>query len=250
MRQLLMLGFYCEVYRREPRCRVYVNDLLVDEFNISHTPRIDKCTTEIVLDPKYFNYDCFVFESHPTFLKFIELDDADGKSLDLKVEIHNNDNNYNNGFMTEYTRVMLSQCFLAPVKVWEQFEQIRNRWRFSMPNWHRCFGNTISVDQYYSGRRSYVVDNLAGYTNLVFPHINQPDINQHKMSRESVISHGGPLRHWVGSSGHFHLTLVKKLGLWRHSTDQRRGWWKIGWANIAKHLYDKYRSNEDTRSTN
>jgi hypothetical protein len=56
MRQLLMLGFYCEVYKREPLCRVYVNDVLLDEFNIPHTPQKEiEWNSDIILDPKFLN---------------------------------------------------------------------------------------------------------------------------------------------------------------------------------------------------
>ena len=37
MRYLLVVGFACEVYRREPRARIFVGDKLIDEFTISHS---------------------------------------------------------------------------------------------------------------------------------------------------------------------------------------------------------------------
>ena len=36
MRYLLVVGFYCDVYRREPQARLFFNDQLIDEFNIQH----------------------------------------------------------------------------------------------------------------------------------------------------------------------------------------------------------------------
>ena len=69
MRQLLMLGFYCEVYKKEPLCRVYVNDVLLDEFNIPHTPRKKiEWNSDIILDPKFFNRTLEIKDS-----KIIEL---------------------------------------------------------------------------------------------------------------------------------------------------------------------------------
>ena len=36
MRYLLVVGFACEVYRKEPRARIFVGDKLIDEFYIPH----------------------------------------------------------------------------------------------------------------------------------------------------------------------------------------------------------------------
>ena len=36
MRYLLVVGFACDVYRREPRARIFVGDKLIDEFLVSH----------------------------------------------------------------------------------------------------------------------------------------------------------------------------------------------------------------------
>ena len=38
MKYLLVVGFHCDVYRREPRARLFFNDKLIDEFNI----KVDK----------------------------------------------------------------------------------------------------------------------------------------------------------------------------------------------------------------
>ena len=255
MKQLLILGFLCEVYTKEPLCRVYVNDVLVDEFNIPHTPRIDAWTADMILDPAHWNHNSFIHKSSPSFYKFIEFNNFDSKSLDIRVEIQNNDNNYANGFMTQYTRVMLCQSYLAPIKLWEDFDQIRNRWKFSQLNWH---GDTRSVAQYYSGPRNFALDNIAEYADMHFLDIiQQTQLNQQQKSNLSnhqdlsPVHQGFSNRYWVGSSGYYHLTLKKKLGFWRHSTDRRRGWWKlaVGNGNAVKDLYDKYLQYEDTRST-
>ena len=36
MRYLLVVGFACEIYRREPRARLFFNNNLIDEFYIKH----------------------------------------------------------------------------------------------------------------------------------------------------------------------------------------------------------------------
>ena len=249
-----MLGFYCEVYRREPLCRIYVNNVLVDEFNIPHTTHKDVSTGNMRLDPTFYGHEDFEFKSNTPFLKLIELDDADVKNLDLRVELQNNDNNYSNGFITKHTLVMLCQCWLAPVKVWEEFDLIRSRWKYSRHTW---YNSNKSVEHYYSNFRNRIFDNLAFFSDMHFPGIDQmPQTNeQHK----SIFSnykylprmwHNHPNRYWLGRSGHLHLTLTKKLGFWRHSTDRRRGWWTISRYKNIKDIYNKYIQHEDQRNSN
>ena len=251
-----MLGFYCEVYRREPLCRVYVNNILVDEFNITHTPRKDTWTPDMKLDPSYWSPEDYSMQSNTPFLKFIDFDDAGRKIVDIRIEIHNDDNNYANGFMTRHTRVMLSQCWLAPIKLWEDFDQICGRWKYSRCNWYNWHDHTESIAQYYSGLRNFALDNLATYADMHFTDITQQLWTKEQQKKSiSNIQHlprlwqYWPSRHWVGSSGHFNLTLKKKLGFWRHSTDRRRGWWKLSYFQDVKDFYDKYKDYEDTRST-
>jgi hypothetical protein len=248
-----MLGFHCEVYRQEPLCRVYVDDVLVDEFNIPHIPGKNTWTANMMLDPTFWSREQYELQSDTPFLKYIELDDADQRSLDIRVEIKNDDNNHANGFMTRHTRIMLRQCWLAPVKVWEQFEQIQNRWRFSKQNWH---DNTRSVAQYYSGWRNCVFDNLAKQADMHFRNITQQpgSIEQLKANFSNYEYlprpwQNNPTMHWTGTSGHYHLTVTKKLGFWRPITDRRRGWWKLSMIPNVKDLYNKYKQYEDTRST-
>jgi hypothetical protein len=245
MRQLLMLGFLCEVYKREPLCRVYVNDVLVDEFNIPHTPRKD-CEF-IRLDPKFLTPDFVRLQSNPLFLKYIELDNGEADALDVRVEIQNNDNNYANGFMTNYTRVMLSQCFLLSKNTLERLDSIQNDFKFSRKNQHKYYKKKNIVDYYAKSNRTRIFDNFANSMNLHFP-----DITQHPQSEEQLKSlcsnyqdlptqwQDNPAEHWIGSSGYCHVTLKKKLGFWRLSTDRRRGYWRFGQIDAVKYLYDKY----------
>jgi hypothetical protein len=252
-----MLGFYCEVYKKEPLCRVYVNDVLVDEFNIPHTPRKKiEWNSDIILDPKFFNRTFFRAQSNPLFLKYIELDNAGADALDIRLEIQNNDNNYANGFMSQHTRIQLSYFYIIPVKVLDNIDCIWDRWKFSSHNRHKYYGHKKSIAYFFSGWRNYVFDNFANHMNLHFP-----DITQHPQSEEQLKSRCSnyqdlptqwqdhPGAHWIGSSGYCHLTLAKKLGFWRLSTDRRRGWWRISRIESVKYLYDKYLQYENTRST-
>ena len=160
MRQLLMLGFYCEVYRREPLCRVYVNDVLVDEFNIPH-----QCAqAQLKMDPLYQllptrdNKALQHLKTNQPFLQYIEFEDAGGDALDVVLRIHNDDNNYANGFMSKYTDIVLSQVYLTSKKVLENIDSIVNDYKFNRKNWRKYNANI--ADFYANSHRQHLFKNF------------------------------------------------------------------------------------------
>ena len=227
MRQLLILGFYCGVYQREPLCRVYVNDVLVDEFNIPHTPRKD--AEFIPLDPIYFT-NSLRLQSNPLFLKYIEFDDAGADSLDVVIKIQNNDNNHANGFMSRYTYVTLSLCYLASKKALENIDNILNNFKFNRKNWEKYNRDIV---HYYADDKCKIFENFVGVIETNFPGI-QVKTNGYR----------------IGTSGHYHLTVKKKLGFWRTSRNCSKGIWRAGHDKEVKYLYDKYKQHEDQRNSN
>ena len=233
MRQLLMLGFYCEVYRREPLCRVYVNDVLVDEFNI---PQIDQVQAKVdpldPLDPQRLEN----FITNPPFIKYIEFDDADADALDVVLKIQNDDNNHANGFMSKYTQITLSHLFLASKKVLENIDELKNNFKFSRKNWKKF--NCDILDFYSNSNRNELFANF-------FEKISSIAFN---FPNTRFISNTNLTMYKIGTSGHLHLTLKKKLGFWRSSIGRCRGSWGRGYVGHVKYLYDKYKQHEDKRS--
>jgi hypothetical protein len=232
MRQLLMLGFYCEVYRREPLCRIYINDVLVDEFNIPQSDRVD-IETDVLdpLDPRRYLEN---FITNPPFIKYIEFDDADADSLDVLLEIQNDDNNYTNGFMSRYTHITLSHLFLISKKVLENINTLTNNFKFSQKNWEKYKRNI--VDYYANNNRNQIFGNLVPNVKLNFPDICSGDLFK------------GAYK--IGSSGHYCFTLEKKLGFWRDRETGHESHWRLGPVDTVKYFYDKYKQHEDQRSSN
>ena len=93
MFNILALGFYCQLYKKKPNIRIFFNDIFIDEFDID-------------------SHD-FKTASIPS-LKFYQLDLPDVKEHSIKLEVKNNDSNYNNGFMTKSTLIKLHTCNLVP----------------------------------------------------------------------------------------------------------------------------------------
>jgi len=231
-----MLGFHCDIYKKEPLCRVYVNDVLLDEFDIPQaTPQRDWVTVNPdQLDPSSHK-QLKIFSPNPPFLKYIEFDDAGADSLDVVIKIQNDDNNYVNGFMNRYTYVTLSLCYLASKKALENVDNIQNDFKFNRKNWEKW--NSDIVDFYADDNKTQMFKNHVRDMKLNFPGI-QPKSNEYL---------GG---YRIGTSGHYRLTVKKKLGFWRQSTDRRRGYWHLGRIEAVKYLYDKYLRYEDQRNTN
>ena len=232
MRHLLMLGFYCKVYRQEPLCRVYVNDVLLDEFNIPHRDQVQH--NYDMLDPTNNKKALQHFITNPPFSKYIEFDDAGADALDVVLRIQNDDNNYANGFMSKYTDIVLSQVYLTSKKVLENIDSIVNDYKFNRKNWRKYNANI--ADFYANSHRQHLFKNFISDTASNFTGI-APKPNEYL----------GDYR--IGCSGDFHLSLVKKLGFWLPSTKYHRGYWRMGKYDHVKYLYDKYKSYEDTRTT-
>jgi len=231
MRQLLILGFHCNIYKKEPQCRVYVEDVLVDEFDI---PQSDEVAVEIDrLDPlrKYKNLQNFT--TNPPFLKYIEFDDAGADSLDVIIKIQNNDNNYANGFMSKHTHVTLSHVFLTSKKVLENIDNLKNNSKFTHQNWEKY--NRDIVDFYVDDNRHRIFENFVGHTEANFPGIHHGD----NMSAYKI-----------GTSGYYHLDVKKKLVFWRDSKTSSKGYWRAGNYEEVKYLYNKYKQHEDQRNSN
>jgi hypothetical protein len=228
MRQLLILGFYCEVYKKEPLCRVYINDVFVDEFNI---PQCDKRQLEIdPLDPDPLDPHI----TNPLFLKYIEFDDADADSLDVVLKIKNDDNNHANGYMSKFTNIILSHVYLTSKKVLENIDNLLNNFKFCWKNWNKL--NRNIVDYYTYSHRHRLFENFVHDAACNFPGI--------QLKSDQYVG-----QYKIGSSGYFHFSLRKKLGFWRQSTNCRGGFWRLGSVHYMKYLYDKYKGYEDTRNT-
>ena len=95
MFNVLALGFYCQIYKKKPNVRIFVNNIFIDEFDID-------------------SHDFENCNSIPN-LKFYQLNLLDEfHKHSIKLEIKNSDSNYNNGFMTKSTLIKFHTCCLVP----------------------------------------------------------------------------------------------------------------------------------------
>jgi len=242
MKYLLVVGFACDVYRREPRARLFFNDQLVDEFNIQHQPE-NKDLKHPVLEMKHplepISLTIFkeYYNKSLPILRFYELDvDDQLKQSSIRIDIDNDDTNYANGFMSRSTLLKFKVLSLFPLdrKIYEWFKEKKNNQRNSNKYaWYqRNYTNTFFTE----------CQNM--YNTMIWIETNGQKIQGDITGRPC-------LHHNIGGSGSLHLELIKKYGiLLTRFLDPMRPWiYRID--NIFHDaIYDKYEQHANQGNIN
>lgn len=239
MSHVLGIGFWCDVYKKNPRVRVFFDGQFLEEYEITHDPVPEWGTSP---NGRQSSPDRAIFRYPEAKLFAIEDHQLEGKeSIEIRVEVENDDNNYTNGFMTKYTSLLLKTFFFCPLELItnrekaEPYVEKHMKW-FAKPfsstnNWHVFFNKYKSTDRKvvypflttfakWSGREGQVVDNILDYT--------------------------------LGGSGVYTVKICKKHGIWI-PMKKTRPWGMIWlqplfiknflWGKVAKYL-----RNENNRS--
>ena len=113
MSHILGLSFLYHRYHRDAIVRVYADDFLVDEFNLTDDMKLK------VIDRKempsrwseMLNYCPITIQPEKLFL--FEINEAYLKDR-IRIEVVNDHNNHTNGFMTEFSFITFQHLFLIP----------------------------------------------------------------------------------------------------------------------------------------
>ena len=89
----LGLGFYCDIFKKKPNIRIFLNNHFIDEYDI------DECLSTIP-NLKFYQINLRTFPPN----------------ISLQLKVKNSDSNYNNGFMTKSTLLTLHTFFFAPIE--------------------------------------------------------------------------------------------------------------------------------------
>jgi len=151
MKYLLVVGFACDVYRQEPRARIFFGDKLIDEFLIQH--HIDTLTTATgnfsrqLLQPHSLNEILNKKIKSLPPLRFYEIEIGTTRDqTELRIEIENSDSNNTNGFITASTLIKIQVCYFFPLhqKLLLRLTEIRNKNRSTQKYaWYRLYKNYI-----------------------------------------------------------------------------------------------------------
>ena len=177
MKYLLVVGFACEVYKKEPRARIFVGDKLIDEFYILHhketlTPAIENFQqNRHILQPFSLIKEFYIQIKNFPPLRFYEIDiDTTLDRTELRIEIKNSDSNYTNGFITNSTIIKLQVCYFFPLhkKFLLRFKEIKNKNRQTQNYaWYRIYKNYIfnlTVNSlHWQGKNGQIVDSGRDY---------------------------------------------------------------------------------------
>jgi hypothetical protein len=202
MRYLLMLGFFCNVYKKKPNVRLKFNNQLIDEFDVEHCPDIhghdaewcEKLKDLHPLQPLDNNFIIkYKYKNLPP-LRIYEVEiDKNQQKLKIHIEIKNSDSNYTNGFVTRSTLLQLRYLGLIPLnkKMVAKFILILKKKRIgknmswyysnSLPRWFDLAENYI-----WYGQKTGILKNRKGISLYT---------------------------HELGDDGYFEINLKKKYGL-------------------------------------
>ena len=228
MRQILVLDIACSVYRQSPLIRIYINDQLIDEFltpnthtfeNISKTNFLENIQSMSQLIFRKTSLERLVDKK--SFTKFYIIEDYN-KNLKIKIDIKNNDNNYNNGFMTKSTLVRLDNLFIVPEKVLKNYNYYIKRYRFF--SWKRS--NTINeIKNFYKDRQKF------------FENLLKAQVGYSILGKDcSVVINTIKKHKW-------HVNTLG-TGFWIQNP-VRTGFWGSNYTEIIEYIANKYTSNEN-----
>lgn len=194
--QVLGIGFQCKVYKKNPRIRLFIGDVFIDEFDQkNYVSNLEKNNTWSV------PYQKIDFNTYK--IKLIEIPDEllteqQGK---VKIEVKNDDSNWTNGFMTKSTNLCLDTCFIIQKKILENcdWNKIKNKHYYQL-GYNRS-GRMKSIDtmkKWYKDRSKWPY--IEPYTTTWVSK------NNHKIDHV--------LDCWIGGSGQYMMTFHKKHMNW------------------------------------
>ena len=233
MRYLLVVGFACDVYCKEPQARIFFGNKLIDEVSIQHHKDIYSAGVKKFMKNRHvlqpfsnleFNY--MQLKNFPP-LRFYEIEiDQKEQQIELRIEIKNNDSNYNNGFMTRSTLLKLQVCYFFPfnkkllsrlVKIYEKnFAKKNYGWYRNSKNIiFKCLDNGI---EWRGENKQMFEKNLTSETD-------------------------------IGGNGHFFCKFIKKYGIYISKLSRSYRYRLFG-TPVIDYFIDKYYEYVNQRNFN
>ena len=214
MKYVLGIGYDCKKYKQDPRCRVFVNNQLIDEFYIV-TPK----NKGVNKWKKYKSHQTYI----PYLWKKIHFYHIDENVFtkeinNIKIELHNTDSNYTNGFMTKSTRCLINP-FLCPA------EFITRKGIKKLCNLQkRKILNPLNRLNQYGLNPMHTARTKSTPVELEYDQIEKDMPLDHNWPMKvpytwngKIMSWGGLSIRYLGGSGTLEYKVVKKSGIWQFS---------------------------------
>lgn len=234
MKNLLIIGITCRVYKKEPLLRLFCNNNFIDEFNVPHNTVFDNYLTEKIKYTKYNQLDPSILPLYKMiakeqtcflpFTKIIEIEDLDKKNLNFELQVDAVDNNFTNGFMTKTTLIQFDYFYLIPYAIAQNLTLIKQKYKFD----RKKIKNIKDIMKYY---RSW-----AGHE--LFRNFTRN--NQHR-----------DIKNMQGGKFNLQIKLCKRLNsFWCEHNDRTIGKRCIGAVDFLEFILDKYQQDENQRNYN
>ncbi len=195
-----MLGFDCVVYKQAPQARIFVDNKLLDEFYVNHNGKdtdkelsYESIGKKNILEPVPRLEKLKLYLRELPDLKFYDIElHKSIDSLSIHIDIQNDDNNFNNGFMTKYTALTLKVCNFFPLNN-ELMEPLINH------NRKRLFLNYgwYQKKNFFKNVIFHLAENGMKWLGKNWQIIDSQNLTLYK----------------IGESGTFTCNLVKKYGV-------------------------------------
>lgn len=238
MKNLLIMGISCRVYRKEPLIRLFFNQNFVDEFNVPHNTVFDDYQTQMkerikkenkILDPVILSlYKTIIKEKKPflPFTKIIEIEDFDKEYINLEIVVDAVDNNFTNGFMTKTTLIQFDYLYLIPYPIAQNLALIKKKYKFD----RKKIKNINDIKKYYTKKTT---------THVVLRNFAKNDYQAQD------------IQNMQGGKFNLKIKLFKKLNsFWCEQNDLSIGKRWIGEVDFLEFILDKYLQDENQRNFN
>lgn len=229
MKQYLFYQFRADIFKKPPLVRLYIDNVLNDEFNLVDWPTVSipSRSADDFLDPKISRS-----KQCEEKIKVVEFY-CDKPELDIAFKVYNNDNNFTNGFMTKCTLVALNFILIANQKVIRLIDRLNER---KHTIYHeKVMGNIWAIKDAYKLREYCLINNFSNLCDIY-------EID----SGKKIMCPEVQSFYTFGTNVEYRVSLVKRHGFWMIKNHAKRlGVLKTGYIKDLKFLYNKYVSNEN-----
>ena len=226
----MVVGFACDVYRQEPRVRIFVGNQLIDEFHILRNSSVNTYSVSDFSQLESWSRIAFFRKQINNFpsLRFYEVEiDKNMDQLTLRINVENQDSNYTNGFVSKSTLIKLKVCMFFPLdqKILTRLSKIIKK-KFFKKNFAWLYSKKNDIfNLFHAGCLKWVGDNKEIYTDKVTELLSERN---------------------VGGNGYFIGNISKKYGIYFPKI--KKSYRFIFNSDIINYLIDKYQYHAHQRN--
>lgn len=212
MKHYIFYSFSAGIYRKNPTIRLFINNLLISEHELTHTGICTDIQSDIFFKKKIYHA--------------IEFDYKED-NMRIKICCQNKDNNFTNGFMTKNTLIRLDCFFVISEKMFHLLDTLPEKYSFSRAN----VKSLHDIKRYYT-KKNNLISNLAQSPDILFD------------EKDKSITQA-PYCYSIGGNCTYAINAIKKHGCWHLHNRKPIGKLNIGSIEYIQFIKNKYLHNEN-----